>query len=74
MADYSAVIDSVIAMANKEDSNSQDAEYTKKVVDPESVPKLPPSLPTVMEEIVNQLKMVSNMKLESFQRQPYLNS
>lgn len=58
-ADYSAVIDSVVAMASRDDSNSQDVEETKKVVDPESVPKLPAALPPGMEEKVNQLKMVS---------------
>lgn len=58
VANYSAVIDSVIAMAAKDDSNSQDIEETKKVVDPDSAPKLPAALPAGMEEKVDQLKKV----------------
>lgn len=59
-------------MANKDDSNSQDIEETKKVIDPESVPKLPTALPAGMEEKVNQLKTVSQTLPKPFFNHSFL--
>ncbi|XP_052795434.1 ubinuclein-2-like isoform X2 [Mya arenaria] len=58
-SNISMVIESVVAMATQDDSNSQDVEEPKKVVDPESIPNLPDNLPSGMEAKLNELKILS---------------
>ncbi|KAH3842177.1 hypothetical protein DPMN_115672 [Dreissena polymorpha] len=55
-SNVSMAIESVIAMAGRDDSNSRDAEEPKKEIDPESVPKLPPNLPEGMDTKIEELK------------------
>ncbi|WAQ99138.1 UBN2-like protein [Mya arenaria] len=57
-SNISMVIESVVAMATQDDSNSQDVEEPKKVVDPESIPNLPDNLPSGMEAKLNELKIL----------------
>ena len=54
----SKAIDSVVS--GRDDSNSQ-AEFddTKKEIDPEKIPKLPPSLSAELEKTIESLKNVS---------------
>jgi hypothetical protein len=60
-SNISMVIDSVIAMAANDSSSRGDFEETmpKKDIDPESIPKLPPGLPSGMDKKIEQLKNVS---------------
>ncbi|XP_060566913.1 ubinuclein-1-like [Ruditapes philippinarum] len=57
-SNISMVIDSVIAMAANDSSSRGDFEETmpKKDIDPESIPKLPPGLPSGMDKKIEQLK------------------
>lgn len=55
-SNISMVIDSVIAMAAKDDSNSRSDFEEKKNVDPENSQKLPLNLPSGIEKKINLLK------------------
>lgn len=55
-SNISMVIDSVVAMAANESNTDFEDSISKKDIDPESIPKLPPSLPVEMEEKIARLK------------------